>query len=106
MMTDPKPLLPPPMTLCPILTAAAIAKPRAIETPRIALGVSVGTPDKAAEPEAVVCQGKQCMFYIVQRDPVSGQEVAGRCSVTMAVVALGMLNETIARFSADPSKKN
>jgi hypothetical protein len=104
-MTDPKPL-PPPMTLCPILTAAAIAKPRVIDTPRIALGVSVGTPDRAPEPEAVVCQGKQCMLYIVQRDPVSGAEVAGRCAITMGVVAIGMLNETVARLSADPSKKN
>lgn len=105
-MTDPVPL-PLPVTLCPILTAAAIARPKQLDVgPRISLGVSVGTPDKAAEPEAIACQGKQCMLYIVQRDPVSGAEVAGRCAFTMGVIALGMLNETVSRLSADTSKKN
>ncbi len=104
-MSDAKPL-PEPNTLCPLLTAAVIARPKPLEIARVAvIGAQPGVPDRAAEPEAVACQGKQCMLFIIQRDE-SGNEVAGKCAITMGVIALGHLTAQISQFKADPSKQN
>lgn len=90
-MSDP--LLP--TTLCPILTAAAIAKPKPMEVARVvAIGAQPGIPDRQPEAEAVVCQGKQCMWFVTQRDE-KGTELPGRCAVTLGVVALGMVHSAI-----------
>ena len=99
--------LPPPTTLCPFLTAAALARPKAFEVARVVqIGAPVGVPDKAPESEAVACQGKNCMLYIIQRDPKTGDEVAGRCAITTIPIALSHLTEVINNFQVDPSKKN
>ncbi len=99
--------LPPPSMLCPILTGASLARPKQVDVPRIAvIGAQPGVPDKAAESEAIACQGKQCMWYIVQRDATTGKEISGACAATMGVIALGHLTALISKFQTDPSKQN
>lgn len=95
-----------PVTLCPLLTAAAIAKPKPMEVGRVAvIGATPGVPDRP-ETEAVVCQGKQCMLFITQVDE-KGVEVGGRCAITMIPIAMGHLHSAITKLSPpveDPTK--
>lgn len=82
--------------LCPILTAASIAKS---ESPGKVLGV-MGQP-KSAESglTAVACQGPSCMFFLPVVDD-SGRVNGGNCAITLMPTAISMLNGSLREFMA------
>lgn len=104
-MTDEKNVVPPPNTLCPILTAAVMMRPRVVETARVQMiGATPGVPDEGREPEAIACQGQQCMWFVTQADQATGLITGGRCAITMGVVATGMIAGAISAATLPPPK--
>lgn len=80
--------------ICPILTAASIAKS---EPGGKVLGV-MGQP-KAADSglTAVACQGPSCMLFLPMVDE-QGRVTSGNCAISLMPTALSMLNGSVREF--------
>lgn len=95
-----------PPAICPILTAAVMARPvvQAEASRVIGIGAVVGKTDVQGEPEAIPCQGTQCMMFMAQAD-ASGKIIGGQCAATAAVSALSNITLLLSKLTPAPEKK-